>query len=341
MPLTVPKGDHQQLIPTLANTDKVIECEECETEQANWKCIQCEQSLCAMCEVDLHKKGARSRHTRIPLNSKALQQQNLSVLTANDCKEPDDDGAGLSVPTRDTTETADYRSQCKFCERKFNPDRVEKHMRICRVATKKNKRRRVWDGAKKRVEGTVFAEFQYNRSKTPPIVKEWKKHGRRWKEESNQLREIAAINADVISMRNNVDNKEEENDIIISAPEKKPSFRKTESMPTISGISTASRTGKVSHKNKNPISNKKPMRGSTYNRRSRPQSNTSSDLSLQGTARSYKRKKNVTNKATDSKSTSNSTRSSRRNSMTKKPAIPKFEPRKAAMNNRRQLSISL
>ena len=101
----------------------------------------------------------------------------------------------------------------------------------------------------------------------------------------------------------------------------------------------------LNHKNKNSISNKKPMRGSTYNRRSRPQSNTSSmnsnDLSLQGTARNYKRKNNVANKATDSKSTSNSTRSSRRNSMTKKPAIPKFEPRKAAINNRRQLSVLL
>ena len=102
----------------------------------------------------------------------------------------------LSIPQRDT-QTTDYRAQCKFCERKFNPDRVEKHMRICRQITKKKRKRRVWDGAKRRVEGTVFEEFQYNRSKTPPIIKEWKKHGRRWKDESNQLREIAAINADV------------------------------------------------------------------------------------------------------------------------------------------------
>eukprot|EP00486_Rosalina_sp_Unknown_P012780 CAMPEP_0201596968 /NCGR_PEP_ID=MMETSP0190_2-20130828/193557_1 /ASSEMBLY_ACC=CAM_ASM_000263 /TAXON_ID=37353 /ORGANISM="Rosalina sp." /LENGTH=420 /DNA_ID=CAMNT_0048057657 /DNA_START=710 /DNA_END=1972 /DNA_ORIENTATION=+ len=218
-------------------------------------------------------------------------------------------------------------------------------MRICRVATKKNKRRRVWDGAKKRVEGTVFAEFQYNRSKTPPIIKEWKQHGRRWKNESNQLREIAAINADINEMRNNVDNKEEENDIMIAVPENKPSFRKTESMPTISGISRTSRTGKSG--------NKRPMKGSMYNRRSRPQSNTSmnsSDLSLQGTARNnnnprvtkkngMKNKNKATMKDVNKDTNTKSTRSSRRNSMTKKPGIPKFEPRKATMNNRRQ-SIS-
>ena len=53
-------------VPAL-NT-KVTECEECETENAVWKCVQCEQSLCAMCEVELHKKGARARHTRIPMS---------------------------------------------------------------------------------------------------------------------------------------------------------------------------------------------------------------------------------------------------------------------------------
>ena len=200
MPLQVPKNVNQQLIPTLKNAGKIIECEECETEQASWQCLECEQSLCAMCEVDLHRKGARSRHTRIPMNAKALQQENLSVITANDCKEQcDDDQNDLPVPSMPDANT-DHRAECKFCGRRFHPDRVEKHMRICSKHQKKSKRRKIYDGAKRRVEGTVFEEFQYNRSKTPPIVKEWKKNGRRWKEESSQLRQIAIVNSDVESL---------------------------------------------------------------------------------------------------------------------------------------------
>jgi len=36
----------------------------------------------------------------------------------------------------------------------------------------------------------VFAEFKDKREKTPEIVKEWKKNGRRWKEERNMFRAI-------------------------------------------------------------------------------------------------------------------------------------------------------
>merc|ERR1712154_458640 len=111
--------------------------------------------------------------------------------------------------------------QCKFCDRKFNPERVEKHMRICCKAQKKNKKRKIYDGAKKRIEGTVFEEFQYNRSSTPEKVKEWKKNGRRWKKESAQLRQIAAIIDD------KKDREEPEDDVVIKVPKNKPIFRKT------------------------------------------------------------------------------------------------------------------
>jgi len=86
----------------------------------------------------------------------------------------------------------DIRIPCDFCGRKFNPDRVNKHMFICNKIRKKNKvkKRKVWDGGAKRVEGTVFAEFKDKRSKTPEIVKEWKKHGRRWRKERNMFREV-------------------------------------------------------------------------------------------------------------------------------------------------------
>merc|ERR1719204_206460 len=65
-------------------------------------------------------------------------------------------------------------------------------MHICNKIRNKNKskKRAVWDGSEKRVEGTVFAEFKDKRSQTPEIVKEWKTHGRRWKQERAMFREI-------------------------------------------------------------------------------------------------------------------------------------------------------
>merc|ERR1719204_1281254 len=65
-------------------------------------------------------------------------------------------------------------------------------MHICNKIRNKNKakKRTVWDGSAKRVEGTVFAEFKDKRAETPEIVKEWKKHGRRWRAERNMFREI-------------------------------------------------------------------------------------------------------------------------------------------------------
>merc|ERR1719495_1139770 len=147
-----------------------------------WQCVQCEQKLCAMCDVELHKKGARARHRRNPLNAKALRAENMANTDAD---------GNLLVPTFDPEK--DQRAECKFCGRRFNPDRVEKHMRICAKAEKKWQKRKPYDGAKKRIEGTEFKQFEYNRSSTPEKVKEWRKHGRRWKEESAMLRGAAGV----------------------------------------------------------------------------------------------------------------------------------------------------
>ena len=180
-PLAVPKAVDSQSLSALGST-KVVECEECEAEQAMWQCPQCEQSLCAMCDLELHRKGARARHRRNPLNAKALRAENMAKIDGNDEMAPP-----AFEPEKDN------RAQCKFCSRRFNPERVEKHMRICSKAEKKWQKRKQYDGAKKRIEGTDFAQFEYNRSSTPEKVKEWRKHGRRWKQESAQLRGAAGV----------------------------------------------------------------------------------------------------------------------------------------------------
>eukprot|EP01083_Nonionella_stella_P202908 740821_1 len=264
IPLQVPKADHQQLIPTLNNKNKIIECEECETENAIWKCTECEQSLCAMCEVYLHRKGARLRHIRIPMSADALKQEHLCILTQNDCKQKE-----LNPPSINSVK--DHRTQCKFCLRRFNPERVEKHMRICVNACKK--KRKIYDGAKKRIEGTPFEEYQYNRSKTPKKIKEWKQNGRRWRNESSQLREIAAVCNDLKSIKkeniikgNNSDKKDEENDIIIKAPKNKPIFRKIISKTNTPKICKISKKSSLKSKKK---TKNMPLKGSSLKMKQR------------------------------------------------------------------------
>merc|ERR1740123_918027 len=183
MPLECPKAPMDQALPTLSGKSNVVECEECGTENAMWQCQECEQALCAMCEVDLHRKGARMRHIRIPLTAKALQAKNMSISATTNAESKENE----------QQQVVDHRAECKFCHRRFNPDRVEKHMRICNAAKKKDKRRKVWDGPAKRIENTDFAQYKHNRSSTPEKVKEWKKNGRRWREESSQLRQVALV----------------------------------------------------------------------------------------------------------------------------------------------------
>jgi len=89
-----------------------------------------------------------------------------------------------------TTNQVDPRVPCQFCSRKFNPDRINKHMMICNKIKKHSKKRKTWDGAKVRIEGTDFAQFANRRAATPEIIKEWKKHGRRWRTERDDFRVV-------------------------------------------------------------------------------------------------------------------------------------------------------
>eukprot|EP00347_Sterkiella_histriomuscorum_P017381 403349603 len=54
------------------------------------------------------------------------------------------------------------RIECAFCHRKFNRDRVDTHQFICIKLKEKEKtrKRKVWDGAKRRLQGTVFENYK-------------------------------------------------------------------------------------------------------------------------------------------------------------------------------------
>jgi len=168
--------------------------------------------LCPICgkkyfkaSLPIHLKACKKKY-----DSTHSECKNCGMMVANDewsdhrsfCKEMvkrrvANGGTGKIFITAAPTEYPDEdlkgvdpRVPCDFCGRKFNPDRVNKHMRICHKIKSKatKKRRKVWDGAKKRIEGTDFAAFENRRSSTPELVKEWKKHGRRWRKEREQFR---------------------------------------------------------------------------------------------------------------------------------------------------------
>eukprot|EP01083_Nonionella_stella_P144012 448744_1 len=315
MPLQVPKSVNQQIIPTIANNAEVTKCEECEAENAVWKCLQCEQTLCTMCEVDLHRKGARMRHTRIPMNADALKQANVTKLAdLSECKDNE-----LTVPQANPAE--DPRAQCKFCSRRFNPERVEKHMRIC--AKTQKRKLRVYDGAKKRIEDTEFEQYQYNRSKTPEKIKEWKEHGRRWRNESSQLRQIASVCSDLqVTKDGGSDKKDEESDIVTKAPSPKPVWKKPAKIP----VRQIKRTAPKSRMNRNVA-----LKGSSMRMKQRPSSNSSSYSSHESArkVRNNARRNNVIKGKETIKNVSTKPRVSRRRSTGKKPAIPKFERKKS------------
>lgn len=86
------------------------------------------------------------------------------------------------------------RISCDFCRRKFNPDSLLKHSKVCEKTL--CKKRKVFDSAKQRIQGTELAEF------LPSITLSKKHHDKftpnsrshsRWKE--NHIALIRIIKA--------------------------------------------------------------------------------------------------------------------------------------------------
>ena len=176
-PLTPPKPFNDSIN---IGSNIIKDCDECETEKSEWKCNECEQYLCISCEIELHKKGSRIKHERIPLTMKAL----MNPINLNSIKNMDNNGDNIGSGSGVIN---DGRMACKFCGRKFNMNRVEKHQRICKDVG--NKKRKKWDSEEKRLEGTDFIKYKYHRSATPEKVKYWKKYSRRWRNESKSYQE--------------------------------------------------------------------------------------------------------------------------------------------------------
>jgi len=176
-----------------------IHLKQCEKKwkQTHAECKKCGQMVAThdWSDHNRHCKKQLSKTERATVNKGPPKAMGIDGRTACLTKEQQAEliEAGSSLP--EMFPTGDGLKECKTCGRKFNPDRIEKHQRICFENSKKKKKRKVWDGVKKRLENTDFEQYAgKNRPATPPQIKQWKKEGRRWREEAAQFRNI--IHAD-------------------------------------------------------------------------------------------------------------------------------------------------
>ncbi|KAG1674593.1 hypothetical protein FOA52_001842 [Chlamydomonas sp. UWO 241] len=81
-----------------------------------------------------------------------------------------------------------HRIECRSCGRRFAPEALEKHARVCSKVF--GSKRKVYDVSKARVEGTDAAQFARKAGRAPPPKKVAPKGAvPKWKAQSNQLQE--------------------------------------------------------------------------------------------------------------------------------------------------------
>jgi B-box zinc finger len=155
---------------------------------------------------DKNKKKKNKKKKKKDMTPEELEEAQLAALTkaANDIfynlppeafgpvdgddKKAADDAAANLADEEDLIN----RAPCMYCDRRFALDRVYIHERACKKS--KKRKRKTWDGKKKRVENTDFEMYAKRPVATPREVLEWRKNGRRWKNERNQFRSVVDSN---------------------------------------------------------------------------------------------------------------------------------------------------
>lgn len=89
---------------SLPGLEYVIKCSNCQQVDATVNCIECEDSYCKPCFTDLHCKGNRTKHNKMPIplcGYCKYQMACKTCLTCMTCKLEDDDPRNiLSESTR-------------------------------------------------------------------------------------------------------------------------------------------------------------------------------------------------------------------------------------------------
>ncbi|GBG25854.1 Zinc finger C2HC domain-containing protein 1C [Hondaea fermentalgiana] len=97
-------------------------------------------------------------------------------------KEPD---SGSESESESSSDEEDYREQCGFCERKFNPDRIAKHEQICATNAERKSRKQFKSASQTRLEGTDFEKYM-----DPKMRREVEKPSTRWRSDHERLQGI-------------------------------------------------------------------------------------------------------------------------------------------------------
>ena len=71
-------------------------------------------------------------------------------------------------------EEKDARIACGFCNRKFNPDRISKHEKICQTNHSRKPRKQFKSTEQARLEGTDFAKYKNARREVDKLPSRWR-----------------------------------------------------------------------------------------------------------------------------------------------------------------------
>ncbi|ETO27029.1 hypothetical protein RFI_10107 [Reticulomyxa filosa] len=315
---------------TLDNEENLqnANCQECETEQSQWKCLDCQQHLCNNCEITLHRKGARKDHRRVTLTD---QQSNINVtasVSSTDNAEHNGNTENDNAGNEEKNESGDdYRVPCKICGRKFHSDRIDKHICICMKLNKK-KMRKVWSGSDWRVSGTEFEKFKNRRSQTPEQVKKWRKHGRRWRQEREEFRKLIDIEkeAEISKPTNKLEKK---NDITSSRKGANILGDKVTPNLKISGSANVMDARKGIATDKNKITSTFKSKIKSKNNKENVNPNISRSKAIGNEEIAGVRNKNVASENNDNSLTSNSIKASQKYL----PKFPKTQNPEKKINN--------
>jgi len=119
-------------------------------------------------------KVVRTKHAPKP---KVAKERLIKPKRADEQDDGSDSGS--------SSDEEDYREQCGFCERKFNPDRIAKHEQICASNAERKLRKPFKSASQQRLEGTDFEKYI-----DPDVRRLVDRKPTRWRTEHERLKGI-------------------------------------------------------------------------------------------------------------------------------------------------------
>lgn len=121
---------------------------------------ECKKCLRKVSNDEYEKHFSECKVVRTQRVAKPRVQKERAIKPAADVakKSPNEDGESDSE-SESSSDEEDYREECGFCQRKFNPDRIAKHEQICATNSERKRRKQFKSASQSRLEGTEFEQY--------------------------------------------------------------------------------------------------------------------------------------------------------------------------------------